>query len=188
MNSNYNVIGDRIYHFPGAITNSLNYVSLLEESTEWEENLNIYDDKTQQPLREEASLHLHTGKEPWSPFARDLEDTINSYSHMVLGRPMDNYTEEFPKSAIDVHHFSKYRIGGAVDVHSDEDIDYDNGEFSVIWYLNDDYEGGEVGFEEPNVLIKPGAGDVFVFPIYKRHWTEPTTSGVKYISIRRMVI
>lgn len=188
MSSNYNIIGDRIYHFPGAIANSSDYLSLLEESAEWEENFNIYDDKTEEPLREEASLFVRIDEGPWAPLAHDLEDIINSYSLMVLGRNMTNYSGNFCEGSADVFHFSKYRVGGAVNVHTDEDIDYDNGEFSIIWYLNDDYEGGEVGFEEPNVLVKPQSGDIFIFPIYKRHWTEPTTSGVKYISIRRMAI
>jgi hypothetical protein len=54
---------------------------------------------------------------------------------------------------------------------------------SVVVYLNDDYEGGELWFPRMNNLtIKPKAGDVLVFPstfIYE-HASQDMKSGVKY--------
>jgi hypothetical protein len=54
---------------------------------------------------------------------------------------------------------------------------------SVVVYLNDDYEGGEIWFPRMNSLsIKPKAGDIVVFPstyIYE-HASQDMISGVKY--------
>ena len=54
---------------------------------------------------------------------------------------------------------------------------------SVVVYLNDDYEGGEIWFPRMDSLsIKPKAGDIVVFPstyIYE-HASQDMISGVKY--------
>jgi len=54
---------------------------------------------------------------------------------------------------------------------------------SVVVYLNDDYEGGDIWFPRMNNLsIKPKAGDIVVFPstyIYE-HASQDMVSGVKY--------
>jgi hypothetical protein len=54
---------------------------------------------------------------------------------------------------------------------------------SVVVYLNDDYEGGEIWFPRmDNLSIKPKAGDIVVFPstyIYE-HASQDMISGVKY--------
>jgi hypothetical protein len=59
--------------------------------------------------------------------------------------------------------------------------------FTIIAYLNDDYEDGEVSFyDENNFTInyyKPKKGDVVVFPSFYPyfHAVEPITNGQKFI-------
>jgi hypothetical protein len=53
---------------------------------------------------------------------------------------------------------------------------------SVVAYVNDDYEGGEIYFPRFDVKIKPQAGDIVVFPstyVYE-HSSEDIVSGTKY--------
>lgn len=53
---------------------------------------------------------------------------------------------------------------------------------SVVAYINDDYEGGELYFPRFNLTIKPKKGDVVVFPstyIYE-HASNDMISGTKY--------
>lgn len=54
---------------------------------------------------------------------------------------------------------------------------------SAVIYLNDDYEGGEISFPRfDNLVIKPQAGDIVIFPstyIYE-HASEDMISGTKY--------
>ena len=53
---------------------------------------------------------------------------------------------------------------------------------SVVAYINDDYEGGEIYFPRFNLTIKPEAGDVIVFPstyVYE-HASQDMISGTKY--------
>lgn len=53
---------------------------------------------------------------------------------------------------------------------------------SVIIYLNDDYEGGELEFVNFELKIKPPAGSLFIFPSNYpySHIAHPVTSGTKY--------
>jgi hypothetical protein len=53
---------------------------------------------------------------------------------------------------------------------------------SIVAYLNDDYEGGEIYFPRFDLTIKPEPGDVVIFPstyIYE-HASQPMVSGKKY--------
>jgi len=53
---------------------------------------------------------------------------------------------------------------------------------SVIQYLNDDYEGGELVFPLHNVYIKPAKGTLVLFPsnYAYQHEARPVTKGTKY--------
>lgn len=53
---------------------------------------------------------------------------------------------------------------------------------SIVAYLNDDYEGGELYFPRFDLTLKPEPGDVVIFPstyIYE-HASQPMKSGKKY--------
>jgi predicted 2-oxoglutarate/Fe(II)-dependent dioxygenase YbiX len=54
---------------------------------------------------------------------------------------------------------------------------------SAVIYLNDDYEGGELRFPEQDVMIKPEAGSVIVFPSVEPfyHQSMPLKTGTKYM-------
>lgn len=79
--------------------------------------------------------------------------------------------------------FVKYEGSGThFKVHADHGPTYVC-TVSVVVYLNDDYEGGEIWFPRMDGLsIKPKAGDVVVFPstyIYE-HASQDMISGTKY--------
>ena len=56
--------------------------------------------------------------------------------------------------------------------------------FSLVAYVNDDYEGGEISFPNHNITIKPKAGSVIMFPSQEPyiHEVKPITSGTRYMS------
>jgi hypothetical protein len=53
---------------------------------------------------------------------------------------------------------------------------------SAVAYLNDNYEGGELYFQDLNFTYQPVAGDVVIFPSGApfRHEAKPVISGIKY--------
>jgi predicted 2-oxoglutarate/Fe(II)-dependent dioxygenase YbiX len=85
----------------------------------------------------------------------------------------------------------RYREGGFYLRHADSQnmnletsawskvIDRD---LSMVIYLNDGYEGGELSFYRLNYQIRPRAGAVVLFPSDHRflHQAEPVKKGVRY--------
>jgi hypothetical protein len=84
-----------------------------------------------------------------------------------------NYWEAF--------NFIKYGEGQHFQEHHDHGFSY-NCTVSLVAYINDDYEGGELSFRLQNLKIKPEAGDLFIFPstFMYPHKAEVVTSGIKY--------
>ena len=77
--------------------------------------------------------------------------------------------------------FIKYGPGQHFMEHHDHGFSY-NCTVSLVSYVNDDYEGGELYFRLQNLKVKPEAGDLFIFPsnFMYPHQAMPVTSGTKY--------
>jgi Rps23 Pro-64 3,4-dihydroxylase Tpa1-like proline 4-hydroxylase len=75
----------------------------------------------------------------------------------------------------------KYSIGEHYVSHLD-DGERTRRYASAVAYLNDDYEGGELYFQDLNFTYQPVAGDVVIFPSGApfRHEAKPVISGIKY--------
>jgi len=85
----------------------------------------------------------------------------------------------------------KYSAGGFYAAHADAD-NYDeqagrwrhdlDRDFSLLLYLNDDFEGGRLAFEYFDYRITPSAGMLVWFPSDARyfHGAETTRSGTRY--------
>jgi 2OG-Fe(II) oxygenase superfamily len=77
--------------------------------------------------------------------------------------------------------FIRYTKGQHFQEHHDHGYSY-NCVTSLVTYLNDDYEGGELYFRTWGLTLKPDAGDVVMFPsnyMYP-HRAMPVLSGTKY--------
>jgi len=77
--------------------------------------------------------------------------------------------------------FIRYGEGQHFMEHHDHGYSY-NCTVSLVCYLNDNYEGGELSFRLQGLKIKPKAGDMYVFPsnFMYPHVAEKVTSGIKY--------
>ena len=77
--------------------------------------------------------------------------------------------------------FIKYGPGQHFMEHHDHGFSY-NCTVSLVSYVNDDYEGGELFFRLQNLKVKAEAGDLFIFPsnFMYPHQAMPVTSGTKY--------
>lgn len=82
----------------------------------------------------------------------------------------------------------KYEIGGFYIQHTDTFKDNPR-ELTVIFNLNDEYEGGELAFFDRKKVYKLGIGDAIVFPsnFMYPHEILPVTSGTRYSMITWMV-
>lgn len=77
--------------------------------------------------------------------------------------------------------FVKYGTGQHFQEHTDHGFSY-NCVVSLVGYVNDDYEGGDLNFRVQGVKVKPKAGDLFIFPsnFMFPHQAMPVKSGTKY--------
>lgn len=85
-------------------------------------------------------------------------------------------------SYFEVFNFVKYDgINKHFNIHADHGPAYVS-TVSMVLYVNDNYEGGELYFPRFDLEIKPEAGDLVIFPstyIYE-HASKPIVSGIKY--------
>lgn len=117
------------------------------------------------------------------------EEQINISSQLfgALDKTLHHYTTElYPfaekniKSREHTMHLLKYDTSGHLPAHQDQGIS--SRVLSVLLYLNDDYEGGEIEFRHSGLKFKPKAGSVLFFPsnfLYV-HEVYPVTKGPRY--------
>jgi hypothetical protein len=77
--------------------------------------------------------------------------------------------------------FIRYEEGNHFMEHHDHGYSY-NCTVSLVSYVNDDYEGGELYFRLQNLEVKPKAGDLYIFPsnyMYP-HQAKMVKNGTKY--------
>lgn len=79
---------------------------------------------------------------------------------------------------------SKYKPGASMGRHTDSNGSEGPQTISVVCYLNDNYEGGQIRFAEQDITIKAEAGSIVIFPSKPPffHESMPVISGFKYIS------
>jgi hypothetical protein len=134
---------------------------------------------TYSPSRTSSQLHIT------SDFDNDkLTELENLYNAIIFAR-LNSYKERFA-IAEDIHNpenfqLLKYEVGQYFHSHYDSFAGA-NRAISVLIYLNDDYEGGEIEFVNFDIKIKPKAGTLIMFPSNYpyRHIAHPVISGTKY--------
>ena len=88
----------------------------------------------------------------------------------------------------------KYKPGGRYNAHSDSEEwvvperrwrKIDDRDYSLLLYVNDDYEGGTLYFPNFEIRIKPAAGMLVAFPSDHRymHTAEPLISGERFVVV-----
>jgi len=77
----------------------------------------------------------------------------------------------------------KWDVGQSMGPHCDNYDGHSDLAFSIVVYLNDTYEGGEIHFPNQNIKIKPSAGSLIMFPSHEPflHEVLPIISGNRYM-------
>jgi hypothetical protein len=75
----------------------------------------------------------------------------------------------------------RYRVGGKMGPHIDRNIlnPKNTMDWTSLIYLDDDYEGGEIVFDDYGYSIKPGAGSIVFLPCLASHSVNEVLSGKK---------
>jgi Rps23 Pro-64 3,4-dihydroxylase Tpa1-like proline 4-hydroxylase len=75
---------------------------------------------------------------------------------------------------------SKYVMGCHIKPHTDTDFYNTSRVFTGIYYLNENYEGGEIFFPKFSIAIRPQRGSLLLFFSEYLHGVRPITSGERY--------
>ena len=118
------------------------------------------------------------------------EDPVNIFQKNIKNiayEIIDNYRAIHSLNKVEENHgweILQYSTDGFFKNHIDDGPAHPR-TVSIILYFNDDYEGGEIEFPNFNVLYKPKAGEVLVFPsafIYN-HNIKEITAGTRYAAV-----
>ncbi|NDB61094.1 2OG-Fe(II) oxygenase [bacterium] len=122
----------------------------------------------EQDPSQESLLLQQIWQDVYDVQAPAVEDYRRDYNIMPL-----KYWEAF--------NFIKYGPGQHFKEHHDHGFSY-NCTVSLVAYINDDYDGGELYFRLQNLNIKPKAGDLYIFPsnFMYPHQAMPVHAGTKY--------
>lgn len=94
----------------------------------------------------------------------------------------ETYGDQRAVGLNEMFRFYKYEVGERFNKHRDGSY-VRNGEeasyYTLMIYLNDDFEGGETSFEKH--IIRPEKGQALIFEHSLIHAGEPITSGIKYV-------
>ena len=143
----------------------------------------VNDDKSETNLETRNTLWYDITEEMHNNFERAVASAFLNYV-------VPKYNCEF-KSYEPVQ-FLGYPVGGHYKAHNDgEHFNYETRQWeplmvgrdvSFLFYLNDQYGGGELEFPDLGLTIKPKKGMMIAFPSYKDfvHKVHPVTWGHRY--------
>lgn len=148
---------------------------------------------TQQPSNAtvgsgEEKIELQTRNTEWYPIPFPVLQNLNNAIMSCYKSFIEPKYHSKVKN-IEPTQFLGYPVGGHYIEHNDSE-NFENGEWrrianrdiSILFYLNDNYTGGELEFTSLGLKIKPKTGMMIAFPSYKEfaHKVHPVTSGFRY--------
>lgn len=109
--------------------------------------------------------------------------TLNNYFYTAFEPCEKDYMNHYGINFTnhDTYSVLKYGEGQHFVNHVDDHPSYLR-RLSLVYYMNDDYEGGQINFPRFNIALKPEKNDLLFFPstyVYN-HSVSPVTSGVRY--------
>lgn len=194
----YEVLHKNVFYFPGAIENIEEVMKTLEEVnslsvTPWE-TWYANNDSKENPYGDLKTLSYPALKNEDNP---DIKEKSSYILNSILGT-METCAREYltqhgaDQQELDHLHneifgshtygIRRYDENKDMGLHQDMVIE-GRDTYTIAVYLDDDYEGGELGIsnETLNLSIKNKAGSVVVFPSGYFHESKPLLSGRKTI-------
>lgn len=184
-------LGHGIVVYKNVLPKSMNIIDRLEKSLSgsnktfsWREALvgygmKIPDYRDCVDFKYKKKDLVNDGSEEYSELVKIWDECYENQRHAVK-----DYCNNFGVGELrywEAFNFVRYSVGHHFGEHHDHGYSY-NCTVSLVSYLNDDYEGGELTFTRQNIKFKAEAGDTVLFPsnyMYP-HIAEKVDSGVKY--------
>lgn len=147
----HNVIGDSIYIFP------------TEDNIEaYNQVVEIYNECLTDYMKQ-----------------HDLNISLNNLDIVLVGPKIDGRYMAYDQPASIL--FRKYKAGTIMPRHEDSVHKSYGGGFTCLFYLNEDYKGGELKFENNDLVFKPTEGSLLIFPGHEPHEIVYLEEGTRYM-------
>jgi prolyl 4-hydroxylase len=75
----------------------------------------------------------------------------------------------------------KYTEGSFMLPHNDGGVGLEPALTALLWF-NEDFEGGELEFPDLDLIVKPEAGSVLIFPSMSEHGVKNLISGERFVT------
>ena len=196
---NYKILKDQIVYFPGVIENYKEIINAIESLDSkavsgWEnwyagaEEKHIYGQikfMKRHLYSEESDLDtLNKCKFVIESLCDYMVDCAEVYSE-IFSLPKDHieYAVSVLKYDGTVIGINKYNENSHMGPHVDLNDRNSYIQYTIVVYLNDDYEGGELNFPNHDIRIKPVAGSIAMYPSGHPYVHESTnvTKGRKML-------
>lgn len=179
--------------FPVELTQFIEDIDLVPESypriSKWENWIASNDDDTvygATKIINTQALKQSTGSDMVDKRTLYIANSLSMgfemcYDRYIDGHRLDKSKYDLPLNQIPIKKWNQDQYMGP---HFDGQDGNSKLAFSLVAYLNDDYEGGEIHFKDHNVTIKPKAGSMIMFPsqLPYVHEVKPIISGTRYMS------
>jgi hypothetical protein len=124
--------------------------------------------------------------ENFNSFYEGFNKTLANTFYSNIKPLEDQYMANYKISCLDhdAYQILKYGPGQHFVNHIDDSPMYPR-RVSVIYYMNDNYEGGEISFPRFNVSYKPKANEMLIFPsgYTYNHSVSEVTAGNRYAMV-----
>jgi predicted 2-oxoglutarate/Fe(II)-dependent dioxygenase YbiX len=117
-----------------------------------------------------------------SPYTRKLHDQFDEKMNKIV-KPLIKKILGVNLYEHSGTQFLRYPPGGHYIPHQDASTDLLYRYFTVVCYLNDDFEGGHTWFPSLSHSVVPQAGKAVVFPSRFYHCAKPVIRGEKFVII-----
>jgi len=109
-----------------------------------------------------------------------IDEEMCKLFRVGLGKYKEIY-EHVEINSDEGYNLLRYEVGGEYKTHVDRGAKNER-VLSGLFYLNDDYDGGDLHFPRQNVTVKPETGMLVLFPSFHTHAHSslPIKSGTKY--------
>jgi len=184
-------LGLNIYHNVFSKEDAQRYINTLESNLSGDKKYKWSEAKvtnSDTPIKKARDcVDFKYKKEQLGPRDNENAELIDLHEEIYqkLKYCIDDYAAYWGINVVyyEAFNFVKYEGAGThFNIHADHGPAY-NCTVSAVIYINDDYEGGDLKFPRlDNLVYKPKAGDIAVFPsnyIYE-HASLPMESGTKY--------
>ena len=177
--------------FENVFSNSLDYIKRIqEENISWRPaevlvNQDEYQSGTDTKARDTDFIMLpHHEAEDTGTLAEFTKEFHNNLKP-CLDQYMATYFAKIEK--FENPQLLRYGKGQQFHDHID-DHPFFTRRISLTYYLNDDYEGGDVEFSRYGLRFKAKKGDLLIFPsnFMYNHKVHPVTDGLRYVVVQWM--